>query len=172
LEQGSLRRFGYPLTEAFEEVSETDGGVYLTQYFERARFELHPEYAGTEHHVQLGLVGVETTTTRTTETAFKPIQPIASTPDKFYFPETRHSLGGFFKRVWEERGGLMIFGYPISEEFPELSETDGLVHIVQYFERNRFEYHPDYAGTEDEVMLGHLAREILIRRGWLEGPLT
>ncbi|MEX2314554.1 MAG: peptidoglycan hydrolase, partial [Thermomicrobiales bacterium] len=99
-------------------------------------------------------------------------QPFASTPDKFYFPETRHSLGGFFKRVWEERGGLTIFGYPISEEFPELSETDGLVHIVQYFERNRFEYHSDFAGTEDEVMLGHLAREILIRRGWLDGALT
>ncbi len=171
-EEGGLRRFGYPLTEAFDEVSETDGGVYLTQYFERARFELHPEYAGTEYHVQLGLVGVETTIDRQTEQGFKPIQPIASTPDRFYFPETRHSLGGLFKRVWEARGGLQIFGYPISEEFQERSETDGIIHIVQYFERNRFEYHPDYAGTDDEVMLGHLAREILIRRGWLEGEMT
>ncbi|HEX5164969.1 MAG TPA: N-acetylmuramoyl-L-alanine amidase, partial [Thermomicrobiales bacterium] len=169
---GGLRRFGYPLTEAFEEVSETDGGVYLTQYFERARFELHPEYAGTEYEVQLGLVGVETTTERTAEDAFRPIAAVASTADRFYFPETRHSLGGFFKRAWEDRGGLKIFGYPISEEFQELSETDGVVHIVQYFERNRFEYHPDYAGTDDEVMLGHLAREILIRRGWLNGALT
>lgn len=171
-ERGGLRRFGYPLTEAFEEVSETDGGVYLTQYFERARFELHPEYAGTEYHVQLGLVGIETTLDRRAEAAFRPIQPISSTPDRFYFPETRHSLGGFFKRAWEARGGLPIFGYPISEEFQELSETDGVVRIVQYFERNRFEYHPDYAGTDDEVMLGHLAREILIRRGWLKGALT
>ncbi len=30
----------------------------------------------------------------------------------------------------------------------------------------------DYTGTDDEVMLGHLAREILIRRGWLSGALT
>ncbi len=171
-EQGGLRRFGYPLTEAFDEVSETDGGVYLTQYFERARFELHPEYAGTKDHVLLGLVGVETTTDRRAEAAFRPIQAFTSTPDRFYFPETRHSLGGFFKRAWEERGGLPIFGYPISEEFQERSETDGIVHIVQYFERNRFEYHPDYTGTDDEVMLGHLAREILIRRGWLTGALT
>ena len=108
----------------------------------------------------------------TREAPFRPIQPVTSTPDRFYFPETRHSLGGTFKRVWEARGGLSIFGYPISEEFQELSETDGKVHIVQYFERNRFEYHPDFAGTEDEVMLGHLAREILIRRGWLKGALT
>ena len=172
LEQGGLRRFGYPLTEAFEEVSETDGGVYLTQYFERARFELHPEYAGTDDEVLLGLVGVETTADRQAEPGFRPIQPIASTRDRLYFPETRHSLGGLFRRAWEARGGLMIFGYPISEEFQEMSETDGVVRIVQYFERNRFEYHPDYAGTEDEVMLGHLAREILIRRGWLKGALT
>ncbi|HYI14470.1 MAG TPA: N-acetylmuramoyl-L-alanine amidase [Thermomicrobiales bacterium] len=171
-EQGGLRRFGYPLTEAFDEVSVTDGGVYRTQYFERARFELHPEYAGTKDHILLGLVGVETTADRRAEAAFLPIQPISSTPDRFYFPETRHSLGGFFKRAWEERGGLPIFGYPISEEFQERSQTDGVVHVVQYFERNRFEYHPDYAGTDDEVMLGHLAREILIRRGWLEGALT
>jgi len=171
-EQGGLRRFGYPLTEAFEEVSETDGGIYLTQYFERARFELHPEYAGTPYHVQLGLVGVETTTDRVAEPGFRPIQAFASTPDRLYFPETRHSLGGFFSRAWQARGGLQIFGYPISEEFQERSATDGVVHIVQYFERNRFEYHPDYSGTDDEVMLGHLSREILIRRGWLEGALT
>jgi hypothetical protein len=166
-EQGGLRRFGYPLTEAFEEVSETDGGRYLTQYFERARFELHPEFAGTEHHVLLGLVGVETTTTRRLEPGFATVQPFVSSDERRYFPETGHSLGGIFKRVWDERGGLPIFGYPISEEFQERSKTDGVVHTVQYFERNRFEHHPDFIGTYDEVMLGHLAREILIRRGWL-----
>ncbi|MGH9175534.1 MAG: N-acetylmuramoyl-L-alanine amidase, partial [Vicinamibacterales bacterium] len=164
---GGLRRFGFPLTEAFEEVSETDGGRYLTQYFERARFELHPEFAGTEYAVQLGLVGVETTTTRRREPGFATIQPFSSTDDRRYFPETGHSLGGIFKRVWEERGGLTIFGYPISEEFQERSDTDGVVHTVQYFERNRFEHHPNFAETYDEVMFGHLAREILIRRGWL-----
>ena len=33
---GGLAIFGYPLTPAFSE------NGYLTQYFERARFELHP----------------------------------------------------------------------------------------------------------------------------------
>jgi hypothetical protein len=170
--RGGLRRFGYPMTEAFEEVSETDGGRYLTQYFERARFEYHPEYAGTEYEVLLGLLGAEIAARRRQEAPFRPISPFSSTAARVYFPETQHGLGGIFKRIWEERGGLRIFGYPISEEFAELSETDGNWHTVQYFERNRFEHHLDYAGTYDEVMLGHLGREILIRRGWMKRPGT
>lgn len=167
LARGGLRRFGYPLTEAFEEVSETDGGRYLTQYFERARFEWHPEYAGTQYEVQLGLLGSELQAARSQEPAFRPIAPFTSTDDRWYMQETGHSLSAIFKQVWIERGGLSIFGFPISEEFPELSATDGKWHMVQYFERNRFEHHLDYIGTYDEVMLGHLGREVLIRRGWM-----
>ncbi len=165
---GGIERFGYPLTEAFVEVSETDGERYLTQYFERARFEHHPEYAGTKDEVLLGLLGSETTAARRKEAPFQPIAPFPSTSDRRFFDLTGHSLSSGFKRFWEANGGLPIFGYPISEEFEELSETDGKVHVVQYFERNRFEYHPDYAGTKDEIMLGHLAREVLIRRGWMK----
>ncbi len=165
---GAIERFGYPLTEAFEEVSETDGGRYVTQYFERARFEFHPEYIGTKDQVLLGLLGSETTVARRNEAPFRRIAPFTSTESRRYFELTGHSLAGGFKRFWEANGGLPIFGYPISEEFEEWSETDGKVHVVQYFERNRFEYHPDYAGTKDEIMLGHLAREVLIRRGWMK----
>ena len=52
---------------------------------------------------------------------------------KLYFPETGHHLGGEFLQAWLTRGGLMVFGYPISEPFTQ----DGLV--VHYFERARFE---------------------------------
>jgi hypothetical protein len=168
-EHGGLRRFGFPLTEPFEEVSETDGGSYLTQYFERARFEHHPAFAGTVDEVMLGLLGTETNTRRAAERAFQRIAAFPSTPDRIYFPETGHSLSGIFLRIWQERGGLRIFGYPISEELQEHSETDGVTRTVQYFERNRFEHHPDFAGAYDEVMFGHLGREVLIRRGWLQG---
>ena len=41
-------------------------------------------------------------------------------------------------------GGTMSFGYPISEPF--IDPHTGL--SVQYFERARFEYHPEHAGTE------------------------
>ena len=67
-----------------------------------------------------------------------------------------HTLQGPFLKFWQENGGLAIFGYPISEEFPEVSATDGKTYTVQYFERNRFEYHPEFAGTPNEVLMGLL----------------
>jgi uncharacterized protein YkwD len=55
----SLALFGLPLSEAAVEVNPTDGRSYLTQWFERARFELHPENAGTPYEVLLGLLTAE-----------------------------------------------------------------------------------------------------------------
>jgi hypothetical protein len=39
---------------------------------------------------------------------------------------------------------------------------------VQYFERARFEYHPEYAGTDHEVLLGLLGSQLLRERGWIK----
>ncbi|TVR75671.1 MAG: N-acetylmuramoyl-L-alanine amidase [Sphaerobacteraceae bacterium] len=166
-ENGGLRRFGYPLTEAIMELSETDGETYLTQYFERARFEHHPEFAGTEYEVLLGLLGTERTRDRMREPAFDKVAEPADTDAVDWYMETGHTLRGVFRDYWWDNGGLPIYGFPISEEFEEVSKTDGHTYTVQYFERNRFEWHPEHAGTEYEVLLGHLAREILIDRGWL-----
>lgn len=55
--------------------------------------------------------------------------------NQVYFPQTGHYLGGAFKGFWESRGGLAIFGYPLSEEF--IQKSDG--RVVQYFERARLE---------------------------------
>jgi Glycosyl hydrolase family 99 len=57
----SLALFGLPLSEAVMEQSATDGTTYLTQHFERARLEFHPENAGTPYEVLLGLLGRELT---------------------------------------------------------------------------------------------------------------
>jgi len=40
-------------------VNPSDGKEYTVQYFERARFEFHPEAAGTPYEVQLGLLGAQ-----------------------------------------------------------------------------------------------------------------
>jgi len=165
---GGLERFGYPLTEPFVEVSATDGQQYLVQYFERARFEHHPENAGTPFEVLLGLLGVERTRGRENEPPFRPVER-PNNPSIDYFVETRHTLGPPFQEYWWSRGGAAVFGYPISEPFEEISKTDGKRYLVQYFERNRMEYHPELAGTEFEILLGHLGRETLIDRGWLPG---
>ena len=167
--QGGVNRFGFPLTEAFGERSATDGLTYLTQYFERARFEYHPELVDDSAEIQLGLLGTEMTAARLDETPFEPIEPFESQVDQFYFPETRHSTSYRFLEKWLAEGGVSVFGYPISEKFDEASPTDGRVRLVQYFERARFEYHPDESWAK-QIKMGHLGREVLIERGWLPGP--
>lgn len=53
------------------------------------------------------------------------------------FPETGHSIWDEFRDYWRRFGGLLVFGYPITEARMEGDRK------VQYFERARFEYHPE-----------------------------
>ncbi|HEX5165036.1 MAG TPA: glycosyl hydrolase family 18 protein [Thermomicrobiales bacterium] len=164
LANGGLARFGYPRTEEFTETDPMVGISYTVQYFERARFEYHPEFAGTEFAVLIGHTGRWALAQRGMdpwETATGPKSGAR------YFEETGHNLGGAFQRYWEANGGLMTFGYPITEEFTEVNPEDGQSYVVQYFERARFEYHPEYAGTDSEVLLGLLGNEMLRERGWI-----
>ena len=160
---GGLAIFGYPLTEEFQEANPADGKTYTVQYFERNRFELHPEFAGTPAEVLLGLLGVERTQGRT----FPVGAPIAADATHRWFPEVQHSLSGSFLQYWTAHGGLALFGYPISEPFEEVNPTDGKIYTVQYFERNRFEAHPEYAGTPAEVLLGLLGVDSMRAKGWI-----
>ena len=155
---GGLARFGYPLSEEFAQRSAFDGREYTVQYFERAVFEHHPENAGGPWEVELRLLGAQLARGRGGEAPFRTVPPNDSTL-RAYFPETGHSLGGVFRLYWERNGGLPFYGYPLSEEFVEVSPTDGKPYTVQYFERNRFEWHPEYKGTDAEVLLGLLGRQ-------------
>ena len=164
---GGLLVFGYPLSGELVE----DGRI--VQYFERARFEYHPEHLGQEGQVMLSLLGSELYGDR----GFADGQPQAG---RVFFPETGNTLGGKFQQFWEKRGGLRVFGFPISEPFEETSQIDGQVRIVQYFERAKFEYFPEELGGFyqsqanayglrlqglREVQLGDLGRQALQRRG-------
>jgi hypothetical protein len=60
-----------------------------------------------------------------------------------------------FTATWRGRGGLAIFGLPLSGP---ITLANGVV--VQYFERARLEYHPDLAGTPYAVLIGRLAVEL------------
>src|SRR5215210_7438232 len=42
---GGLAQQGFPISGEMRETSDTDGKVYTVQYFERAVFEAHPEFA-------------------------------------------------------------------------------------------------------------------------------
>jgi hypothetical protein len=60
----------------------------------------------------------------------RPADPTVST----YFEETGHNIRYGFRDFWRQNGGLLLFGYPLTEEFVE----NGVA--VQYFERARLEY--------------------------------
>lgn len=154
---GSLALFGYPISEELNENGLT------VQYFERARFEYHPENSGTGNDVQLGLLGIEATAGRKQagEPPFQPIQPMPNKDSLVYFKETGHSVKDGFKARWEALGGVARFGYPISQEFPEVSPLDGQIYLVQYFERIRFEFHPEKANSPEAYQLGLLGLQSL-----------
>ncbi|MCL5958422.1 MAG: cellulase family glycosylhydrolase [Chloroflexi bacterium] len=155
---GGLDRFGFPITEEFQQVSPTDGKTYTVQFFERAVFEYHPEFAPGPYETELRLLGSLTTQGRT-DPGFQPTTPFTSTNDRWYFSQTGHGLSFGFKNYWLANGGLDMFGYPLSEEFSEVSPTDGKTYTVQYFERARFEYHPEFAPGPYETEMGLLGSE-------------
>jgi len=154
-ERGGLFVFGFPLTKTYYEVS-TDGKTYLTQYFERARFEYHPENSQ-PYDVLLTLVGNEVTATRRAEAPFVPI----ANPNngRAFFADTGHTLGGAFLNFWNKYGGLQNFGFPLSEQFTETNSVDGKSYTVQYFERGRWELHPEIADPNYAVLLGLMGLE-------------
>jgi hypothetical protein len=75
------------------------------------------------------------------------------------FPETGKRLGGTFLKHWQAHGGLFVNGFPISEEFQEMG-SDGKMYTVQYFERVRYEWHPENQPPYN-VLLGLLGRSAL-----------
>ncbi len=148
-QHGGLPIFGYPLTEVFIEQGRP------VQYFERARLEWHGEVA----LVLAGHLGRWAAADYAEHPAFAPAVSRAE-EGRDYFRETGHNLGGSFQRFWHARGGLAVFGFPLSEEFQEVNPTDGQTYLVQYFERARFEWHPELP-PQQQVQLGHLGRQYL-----------
>lgn len=157
---GGLAVFGYPITE---QRTETVEGIWTgpVQWFERDRLEDHSnEGLG----ILAGRLGA-----RVLELQARPWQSLpapAGIPHACrFFVETGHTLCGPFLRYWERNGGLMRFGYPISE--PRIETVEDWTGTVQYFERRRMEYHTELAGTPYEVLLGLLGRDVVYARGVL-----
>ncbi len=146
---GGLAVMGYPISAEFGEVLE-DGRPYVVQYFERTRLEYHPESADQAYQVLLGHFG------RRVRPADPPADP---NPMQTWFPQTGHNVPTDFYAYWTATGGLAQFGLPISEAFQQQLE-DGKSYRVQYFERARFEAHPENAAPY-ELLLGQFGRMIL-----------
>jgi len=149
---GGLAQQGFPISDQLQEVSSTDGKSYTVQYFERAVFELHPENAA-PYDVLLSLLGVFEYSQRYGD-AGAPNQTV-STGNATLFKETGKTVGGSFLAYWQTHGGLAQQGFPISNEFTEVSALDGKPYTVQYFERAVFEKHPENKPPYD-VLLSQL----------------
>ena len=156
---GGLRQFGYPLTGEFQEA--TPDGTFTVQYFERARFEYHPE-SPADYQVLLGRLGSD---------VYGPPFQFPDTPDSDcrFFETTRFNVCEPFLSAWNlagdapGRSSMELYGLPIT---PILSDrdTEGNPISVQWFERARFELH-----GSNLVLFGLLGREI---RSRTEGPDT
>jgi hypothetical protein len=153
---GGLAVLGLPLTGERVERG-ADGRERRVQWFERNRLEHHPENAP-PHDVLSGLLGVEYLTRRGVD--WRALPRVSGPPAQGcrFFPETGHSLCPPFRAYWERNGGLAVFGYPISEPAPEQVEG-GRALTVQYFERSRFEEHPELPAAS-RVQLGRLGAEL------------
>jgi hypothetical protein len=153
---GGLAIFGLPISAERVERGD-DGREYRVQWLERNRFEYHPENRP-PYDVQLGLLGVEKLARVGVDWRALPTVGGPPAPGCRYFPETGHSLCPPFRAYWERNGGLAIFGLPISEPISE--DVGGGARRVQYFERNRFEEHPEQPPAY-RVQLGRLGAELM-----------
>jgi peptide/nickel transport system substrate-binding protein len=148
---------GLPITARRAEISTEDGKSYDTQWFERAKYEAHPENKA-PYDVLLGRLGavqvegrsrIDPATGKISDPANAAFAGIDKPADangtsKVWFQETKHSVSGKILEYWNKYGGLQQFGFPLSEAFTEAS-TDGKNYTTQYFERARFEVHPEKA---------------------------
>ena len=148
---GATDVLGLPITEALNE----DGLV--VQYLERVRLEWHPDISPDPRR-QVLLTRLGAILTEDQGRFFERLTLGSSTPTSHFFPETGHNLANAFLTFWQRNGGLAVYGYPISEEIVEVNAADGNQYTVQYFERNRFEWHPERPASNN-VQLGLLGVE-------------
>lgn len=81
-------------------------------------------------------------------------------PDSMCFPETGQCMSGRFREFWEQHGGLPVFGYPITPAQYEYHRETDQTYLTQWFERSRFELHPENRAPYD-VLLGRLGDDRL-----------
>jgi heat shock protein HslJ len=179
-QNGGLPVFGFPITPQRAET--TASGTFQSQWFERTRLELHPENTP-PYDVLLGRAGDIRLhqESRDWYTFPKADPSIANTPGCVYVAETQHSICGLFLDAYRRYGlsfpgvsgiipeeSLALFGLPLSEPTPEAQE-DGHIYVVQWYERARFEYHPENVPPYN-VLFGRLGADIL--NTYINPPVT
>ncbi|HET8626906.1 MAG TPA: hypothetical protein VFL91_05785 [Thermomicrobiales bacterium] len=153
----ALDILGYPISPTYRQ---PDGRI--VQFYERAIFEWHPENPA-QYQVELSRLGadaVDGSPQLQQLAAQPPVSCGALVETCTLATQTNHTLRGDFLQYWLGNGGLPVFGYPLTEQF-SLRAASGQTYTAQYFERNRFEFHPENANPRYRVLLGRLGAEVL-----------
>jgi Tol biopolymer transport system component len=162
---GGLPVFGYPTSPQQQEVIE--GQTLQVQWFERNRLELHPENQR-PYDVLLGRLGADRLEQMGRNWHNNQRSPAQA--GCRYFDETGFNVCGEILAAWRANGleldgrpgkteaeNLALFGLPLGDAAVETIE--GQPFLVQWFERARFELHPENAPPHN-VLLGLLANEV------------
>jgi len=168
---GGLQVFGYPLGIAQDVYNQDSQQSFLTQQFERARFELHPEFAA-PYDVLIGRLGDDLLRYRNIDSSMLPLET-GSKAGCLWFETTGHNVcnqanGIGFMSYWQNHGlndpkldnfgrSLQLFGYPLTEPAMETNANGDRV-LTQHFERARFEWHPNQP-DQFKVLLGLVGKE-------------
>ncbi|WP_110519782.1 ELWxxDGT repeat protein [Herpetosiphon llansteffanensis] len=176
-QNGGLQVFGYPLSIAESAYNQDSGDFFLTQHFERARFELHPEFAA-PYDVLLGRLGDDLLRYRNIDSEMLP-RETGPKQGCLWFDATGHNVcnqanGVGFMTYWQNHGlndpqldpfgrSLQLFGYPLTEPAME-TNANGDTVLTQHFERARFEWHPNQP-NQFKVLLGLVGKESQQARG-------
>ncbi|MEO7908569.1 MAG: hypothetical protein ABIV47_02855 [Roseiflexaceae bacterium] len=171
-DNGGLAVFGYAITAAGSERNADAPQEFVTQWTERNRFELHSEN-NPPYQILLGRMGAERLAQLGRDAAADGREngPIVGC---LWFEETGHNVcdrsgGQGFKTYWQTHGlsqsgldayrrSLALFGLPLTAAREE-QRGNGETLLVQWFERARFEWHPDNP-SEYRVQLGLLGAEL------------
>ena len=170
-QNGNIPVFGFPISAAKVEVDQETGKTYEVQWFERNRFELHPENSA-PYDVLLGRLGDSVLLKKGIEWKNVPSEKLK--PNCLWFKETNRLIcdeeqDRGFKTYWLTHGlvdpnladydrSLALFGLPLTDAKVEISAADGKPYLTQWFERARFEWHPEKS-EEYRVLLGLLGQE-------------
>ncbi|WP_141508981.1 META domain-containing protein [Candidatus Chloroploca asiatica] len=171
-QNGGLAVFGLPLGPQQAMMGE-DGVTRQAQWFERHRLEIHPENAA-PYNVLLGRIGVDTLGRQGRDWQSFPRPDSAAEADAercALFRETGFIVCDEFLTAFRSYGlnfagrpgitfeeSLALFGYPISQPMTEVIE--GKAYTVQWFERARFELHPENRPPFN-VLFGRLGAETI-----------
>lgn len=156
---GGLPVFGYPIGP-----EQMQNGMDF-QPFQRTVLEIHPNNP-TPYQVEIRRLGVELLQARGIDWM---TLPKASSSAPHYFAQTGHAVAPQFWSYWSSHGlklgnsignlqdSIALFGYPISEPKMETNASGDTV-LTQWFERARFEYHPNNPAPY-QVELGLIGSE-------------